>query len=707
MQVSQEDANKQIQWTWVWQQMNFTTTPTTTCGALDQMTPYVVAANDDNDIENDSDNDADVCAAIQSHAPVCCTPASGTLAPTFAPTLQSTATAVTVSSSFVVLVGEEGRDGATRQKRPALHILAEAFILMVEQIILTADNNDPPRQRRQLRSWRRHLSVILDLESPQLYKLEDVPCPTDSQASANATCQLILGSYGLLLVEESDPEGVVATYRSRTNTAINQGRLQQWLDTLDPNSTLTVLGTTGTIPAPLRNDDLHRDLAIGFGVGFVILLVLTVAAAVLYCRYLRHDKACCHYLGKDSAKTDSLESFLDANDRRILRYKHHEDDDDDESDISPSGDKSKMAPQLPDRIIEAFRSSPDTSLAPPPKLPKRVVSAFVSPPDATSRDKDVCRDVPTMERKSLQPELQNSPMAAFKDRRDAPIDDTTMAESCNTSTIKASQPELLDSPMGDALVSPRDAISCSDHGASPCSQEGGDIAKILFEQRELDVWEENPGDIETQLLTQMTMECTSIVDSCATGSKNQSWLEEDDYLNISADHVEGHVPNEGAVCPDSKKFNLDGLCTGDGYDEPKLQAPMDGSPAADHANPASPATNKQADRVDPASPEGTVEDNSESDGHGSKNRISKQEFSTPVSLDFLEESYSPVSDTMEDTYSEGDSAADGEDIVFETLASGAFPDADWEGTSSSASSEDLARELCFEGQRGHIGFPSP
>ena len=87
------------------------------------------------------------------------------------------------------------------------------------------------------RRLRRRLSVDFVGNSSVLSKIMDTRCP--ESAPVNTVCQAVFASYTLQLVEESQ-DLIQATYTNATQSAINNGVLQNQLDTVDPKNPLNI-----------------------------------------------------------------------------------------------------------------------------------------------------------------------------------------------------------------------------------------------------------------------------------------------------------------------------------------------------------------------------------------------------------------------------------------------------------------------------------
>lgn len=124
--------------------------------------------------------------------------------------------------------------------------LNASFQLFVDTIVSEVQGQ---AQRRSLRDsgmlGERHLLQTLQSNSTELYNAADVTCPAATSDGASipdsASCQDVLGRYVILSIGE-DPTNIQATYQNATNQALEDGKLEESLNEVDPNSPFTVAG---------------------------------------------------------------------------------------------------------------------------------------------------------------------------------------------------------------------------------------------------------------------------------------------------------------------------------------------------------------------------------------------------------------------------------------------------------------------------------
>ena len=629
MYVSEESIRKRIEWTWKWQRLNITLPPTTTCGALEQMAPYIAFEN----------GNMDVCNAMTSHAPDCCTPfppSPSSTAPASLPPLPSES--VLRIDSEIMLRTEN--DVITEKE---IQELKQAYMLMVEELHGTPIQ----REHRQLRPSRRLLDAVVDSDSIGLtMTLDSITCLGVADGGGGL-CWVAYGFYNLRLigVTFSDLKTIAEEYTRLTNDAIDDGMLAHLLLEIEPETPLTILLSRRTdgpsayddtvVRAPSSDENnVHRSLAIGFGITLAIIVVLAAGVCYVYL-YLRRNNPC-------SDTESEGDAYLKNNDENNVR------DGADEENEELSDATSN--PEIPKSVVSAFKNLPDQQQLGSPKLSNSVIAAF-----------------------------EPSPVL---DKKRSP----TMIGTGTKMT----------SNFIEGLVSPKRAM---DHPTSPSSPGGESITKNLFAQEELVVIDDHDDDDGDN--PGRSVDCFAGGDSLNVSST--------DYAVTNIDERGSQLPVTPTIMitklhSSSRSQQSQGSMeerTGSLSSSDRRTSPTDSI--------TSPPPHLQADEeirnADPIIAT-TPPDRKKND---------KALFiKTPISS--AEESGSSNASSFSSNESCGD------EILFETLASGSFRDdddntntsnnMDWEGgcdkkSSISSLEDDLAKKLCFEGQTGLTGFPSP
>ena len=128
--------------------------------------------------------------------------------------------------------------------------LAKAFEIFVRDLVMNLDGS---QQNRKLSSGRRLEAILVD-DSTTVYSAVDVICRDQSNRSIpeDAKCQTVVGSYELVVVDEN-PAQVVEQYEEATDTALENGKLQEMLLVIDPEYPAFVLGSLDRPEAPTED----------------------------------------------------------------------------------------------------------------------------------------------------------------------------------------------------------------------------------------------------------------------------------------------------------------------------------------------------------------------------------------------------------------------------------------------------------------------
>jgi hypothetical protein len=155
----------------------------------------------------------------------------------------ATALIVQVNATFLIFYTEEVTSDSSSESGL---ILATALEHFVENLKQSLENK--PQESRHLRSIaddeRRRLEVTLQPGSVKVYSIQDVDCRDAPAAMAipdEAKCHNVKGGYNLV-VEDEDEEVVFATYVKATNNAIQDGKLQESINAVAPESPIIVAG---------------------------------------------------------------------------------------------------------------------------------------------------------------------------------------------------------------------------------------------------------------------------------------------------------------------------------------------------------------------------------------------------------------------------------------------------------------------------------
>lgn len=98
------------------------------------------------------------------------------------------------------------------------------------------------RDRKLLRTISRMLTVNLQPNSPEVYAVNDVPCGNDPNIPKGSKCQDVYGKYNLQVANENASE-VIKAFVSETDHALHEGKMQESLDRVAPDSPFTVINS--------------------------------------------------------------------------------------------------------------------------------------------------------------------------------------------------------------------------------------------------------------------------------------------------------------------------------------------------------------------------------------------------------------------------------------------------------------------------------
>ena len=148
-----------------------------------------------------------------------------------------TPNALTIYSAFLV----QNNVGAALIQLTAMPSIEQAYRLMVEDAV---SNTISVRKKNRLHA--RYLKVTHDPTQTIIL----------SQSSPHSNCtsfceSVVYGRYILLLGSEDDVAGVNKTYVDSTQSAIDDGLLQQYLDQVDPSSDYSIGGAVSPVVAPV------------------------------------------------------------------------------------------------------------------------------------------------------------------------------------------------------------------------------------------------------------------------------------------------------------------------------------------------------------------------------------------------------------------------------------------------------------------------
>jgi len=212
--------------------------------------------------------------------------------PSQMPTVSSTP--VEISTSFVLFNTDdiEAKDLSFLTYARPLNL---SFANFVEDIVAGVQSRSRQRRLRNTGTIvERRLESTLEDGSTELYNARDVNCPSvtsdGTSIPSDANCQEMFGRYILLVVGEN-LEVVKTEYTNATNQAIDEGKLQESILSVDPDSPFTVAGTPQSL-----NDDKSDD---GMEWWLILVIVLCGILAVacfafaLYCYFnvlLKNDE---------------------------------------------------------------------------------------------------------------------------------------------------------------------------------------------------------------------------------------------------------------------------------------------------------------------------------------------------------------------------------------------------------------------------------
>lgn len=262
----------------------------------------------------DSINDLRMCPAMRLYAGACCTsPDNGdnggeeTEKPgsTSPPTVRGTEV-TSIESNFLVY-NDRGLNAHVMMLGPTRERMSISYAAFVEEVVAIVASSsagggssspDAPssNETRYIRSRvllqqnakrqqrRRHLEVVYDASSAEVYAFNNTACPTT--VPLNATCAIGYGRYNLFLVDE-DNVTISQVYTDATQDAIEEGLFAETHESLDPFSWVVIDGTaegsepTKYVPpeSPGDDDDKGYDefFLVGIGVSIAIIVVTVVA----------------------------------------------------------------------------------------------------------------------------------------------------------------------------------------------------------------------------------------------------------------------------------------------------------------------------------------------------------------------------------------------------------------------------------------------
>lgn len=165
--------------------------------------------------------------------------------PTLAPTTSDTET-LQVFNAFEVS-NSEGFTATALLSGPDKDGLNKAYVAFVSEIV--ANLQAIPR-RKLMEVRERKLEVNFDPATARVLRLEDTPCPTS--AITGSACQTVSGSFDLYVSDMSieAQDELYYTYLNATQDAIDAGKLQEALESVDSMSSFVV---EGAVDPPLSN----------------------------------------------------------------------------------------------------------------------------------------------------------------------------------------------------------------------------------------------------------------------------------------------------------------------------------------------------------------------------------------------------------------------------------------------------------------------
>jgi Fasciclin domain len=170
--------------------------------------------------------------------------ASSRSVPTASPTTQEGDRALLMNASFLAF-SQTGGTARSLSTPSNANTLNKAFDAMMNSVV---SNQESPQRRVLKKSSRRRLAVSLSPESSKVYGVSDVDCTEYDGVPAGSSCQTVFAHYKLQLQGENEQE-VEKTYDAATQKAIEEGKLQQSLDQVDPAFPFKVAAITDE-PAP-------------------------------------------------------------------------------------------------------------------------------------------------------------------------------------------------------------------------------------------------------------------------------------------------------------------------------------------------------------------------------------------------------------------------------------------------------------------------
>lgn len=172
---------------------------------------------------------------------------SETMPPTMAPIR------VEVNATIIIF-NLEGLTAEFLNNEENAAIWADAFQAFVLSLMAGLED-----QRHLLEAYRR-LEVSLLSDSAIIFGIEDIDCPTESDQTipANATCQTITGSYELAVFDE-DPVAVSDKYAEETERAIEEGKLEESLHTVNPDFPAQVHEASVVVHATVERTETEKS----------------------------------------------------------------------------------------------------------------------------------------------------------------------------------------------------------------------------------------------------------------------------------------------------------------------------------------------------------------------------------------------------------------------------------------------------------------
>jgi len=150
-----------------------------------------------------------------------------------------------------------GFTASSLRSSPHFDFLVQAYADFAGQVVSELAN----RSTALASPNRRHLAIAFDPESAQIFRLTDSTCPGSAETQTN--CQHAFGQIDLY-VDGKDAKSTYTLYVNSSQRAIDQGRLQETLNEIDPSSALSVLGTPSsfeisTTPAPSKEPNQKQS----------------------------------------------------------------------------------------------------------------------------------------------------------------------------------------------------------------------------------------------------------------------------------------------------------------------------------------------------------------------------------------------------------------------------------------------------------------